>query len=282
MEKKETNAVHLHGFVNNVNEVEFEDGTSKFIIDMATQEIYTDNTGETKKKTSYHDVVLFTGDQEKKEAIRKVADDLKNNYDHKGEEGFKPVIHKASVDGKLVTKVNTVEVDGEKVDYYNNFVVTSDEQIKIDQPKAKDERQNIAEFEGNIANVIFSQDDRFAIVKIATHFYVPGESKNYKGVEKPYTEKTSYIETRLSANYRKTEFANLKDGKIAKGDLVKVRGMMHNAEYVDKNDIKRYKIVVDLNKIEIVAKKKVEEKEKKAETAEKPSVKKARAKSKTR
>ena len=58
--------------------------------------------------------------------------------------------------------------------------------------------------------------------------------------------------------------------------------MMHNAEYVDKNDIKRYKIVVDLNKIEVVAKKKVEEKEKKAETAEKPSVKKARAKSKTR
>lgn len=275
MAKNETNTVHLHGFVNNVTEVSVKD-TTKFILDMVTQEAWKDNTGEYQKKNTYHDVILYTNDEKTISSLRAIADDISNNEEHRGEENFKPQVHKASVDGKLLTRVNSK--DG--VDYYNTFILTNDQSIAFDTELGKEEKRNIAEFQGNIASVTFDNDDRFAIVRLATHYYAPGEGVNYKGETKAYHEETAYIETRLSANFRKDTFKNLKEGQIDKGDLVKVRGVMHNNSYTDKEGIKRYKIVVDVNKIDIVAKKGEKKTQEAKAEPQKETAKEAKAESK--
>lgn len=275
MNKKNDNNVHLHGFVNDVRISATEDGSRTFInVNLATYEQYKNNADEKERKNTFHTVNIATSDPAVVKQFKEVQAALANNQENRDVEGFKPKVFTASVDGTLVTREN--EKDGVK--YSNQMVVTNAENFKLGAKRQEGESMNTASFKGNIANV--EMHDGFALVSIATHYYAPGESEIHTGETKPYTEKTSFVKTRISENFRNETFNDLKDGKIGVGDFVEARGQMHNNNYTDKNGVKRYGIVVDLNKLEVLAKKQNKEqtataaKEQKAAPAKKETAKK--------
>ena len=275
MNKKNDNNVHLHGFVNDVRISTTEDGSRSFInVNLGTYEQYKNNAGEKERKNTFHTVNIATNDPAIVKQFKEVQAALANNQENRGVEGFEPKVFTATVDGTLVTREN--EKDGVK--YSNQMVVTNAENFKLGAKRQEGESMNTASFKGNIANV--EMHDGFALVSIATHYYAPGESEIHTGETKPYTEKTSFVKTRISESFKNEIFNDLKDGKIGVGDFVEARGQMHNNNYIDKNGVKRYGIVVDLNKLEVLAKKQSKEqtataaKEQKAAPAQKETAKK--------
>lgn len=264
---KENNNAHLHGYVNGVRTNDFENGKKSFLIDLTTIEAYKDNAGESKRIYTNHKVNLVTDDAKLVKALEAVKADVENNFAHRGEEDFKPKTHTATVDGKLVARIN--QKDGNV--YFNNLVVTTAEDFKLDAKLGEGEVRNFAEIKGNIVNVNMFEDDGFAIVRVGAKYYAPGESVNYKGETKPYTEMTTFLDTRINANRLPKTFDQLKNGELEVGDLISVRGQMHNNDYQDKNEVNQRKITIDLNKVELVAKKgqkKAEAEEKKEEKTE--------------
>lgn len=267
--KNSENKVHLHGIINEVKSVENESGRKIYFIDLATMESYTDKDKNRQRKYTFHDVQVSTSDKDLIEKLDKIADDCKENIANKKVEGYKPKIHTGSFDGVLTTKKRETE----DVTYYNNVVIASEETIRLDTPLQENEVRNRAELKGNIASIDIK--DGFAKITIATHYYAPSETpvKDHTGTERNYVEKTNYVDTQISGNFRKDEFEAIKKGEIAVGDLVEARGQIHNNNYTDKDGVNRYKMVVDLNKLTLVAKKE-EKKEKAAETKEAPEAKK--------
>lgn len=271
--KQKDNKVHLYGFLNEIKSVNEIQGKKSFLMDVATVENWKDNTDEWKKRTTYHTVSLLTDDKKVIKNLEKAKADLDNNMKHLGEEGFEPKTHTVSLDGSLTTKEN---IDEKGVKYYNPMVVADGESFKLDAKRQEKEVRNRAELKGNIANI--DMKDGFAKVSIATHFYAPGASKNYKGEEKEYTEVTRYIETKVDEKRLPKTFAALKNGELAVGDLVSVNGQMHNNRYTEKETgIYRDKIDIDLKGFDLIAKKG----EKKAQGEEKTE-KKAEVKKETK
>ena len=286
MEKKKSdNNAHLHGFVNDVR-INSADGKNYITAEMATYEQYKNNADEKERKTTYHKVSFVTTNEDTVKEFKKVQEALANNRENRDKEGFEPKTFMASVDGKLVTREN--EKDGVK--YYNQLIVANEEDFKLGAKRKKNEQgefiepMNSATFKGNIADI--QMHDGFAIIAIGTHYYVPGQSENFKGEVKDYTEKTSYVRTRIDEGYRPKTFEALKSGEIAVGDLIEARGQMHNNNYEDKNGISRRGIIVDPNWINVVAKKqkqseaeaeKVEKKEEKKEEKKAAPAKKAKS-----
>lgn len=275
MNKKNDNNVHLYGFVNDVRISATEDGSRTFInVNLATYEQYKNKADEKERKNTFHTVNIATSDPAVIKQFKEVQAALANNQENRDVEGFEPKVFTASVDGTLVTREN--EKDGVK--YSNQMVVTNAENFTLGAKRQEGESMNTASFKGNIANV--EMHDGFAMISIATHYYAPGESEIHTGETKPYTEKTSFVKTRISENFRKETFNDLKNGKIGVGDFVEARGQMHNNNYIDKNGVKRYGIVVDLNKLEVIAKKQNKEqtataaKEQKEAPAQKETAKK--------
>ena len=277
MNKKSDNNVHLHGFVNDVRINPSKDGNKTFInTELATYEQFTNNAGEKEKKWTKHTLNTVTSDPAIIKQFEEMRDALANNQENRGVEGFKPQTFTASVDGTLVTREN--EKDGVK--YSNELVVVNPEDFQL-RRREEGESMNTASFKGNIAKV--DMYDGFALVTIGTHYYAPGESQIHTGETKPYTEKTSFVKTRVNESFRGQVYNDLKDGKIGVGDFIEARGQMHNNNFTDKNGVKRYGIVVDLNKLEVLAKKQNKEqteakaqKEAPAQTAaKKETVKKA-------
>lgn len=262
MNKKSDNNVHLHGYVNGVSINPSKDGNKTYInTELSTYEEYTNNADEKEKKVTKHKLSTVTSDSAIIKQFEEIRDALANNAENRGVEGFKPKTFTASVDGTLVTREN--EQNGVK--YSNQLVIVNPEDFTL-RKREKDETMNTATFKGNIAKV--DMYDGFALVTIGTHYYAPGESVIHTGETKPYTEKTSFVRTRVSENLRRQVFNDLKDGKIAVGDFIEARGQLHNNNFTDHNGIKRYGIIVDLKKLEVLAKKQNKEQtETKAEKA---------------
>ena len=286
--KEKTNKVHVHGFINRVIANEMPEGKKSFFIDVATMEAYQKKQAEGtskeyERKYTFHTVNVITDDKKTIKALEGIAADLQANKDNMDVKDYKPKKHEASFDGSLVTRANEDKEKG--VTYYNTLIMSSVDEMKLDAKLEKDEVRNMAYFKGNIADVNIK--DGFATLSIATHYYAPGESTNYKGEEKGYTEKTTYVNTRISGNFLSEEFEALKNGDIAKGDLITVKGRMHNNRYTDKDGVNRSAIVVDIRDINLVAKKgekqaEAEKQEKKQEEKpKKTAVKKATPKKKT-
>lgn len=285
-EKKQdmTNKVHLHGYINDIKSFDGKDGKKFFVMDVATLEAYKDNKGEMQRVYTYHNVNLNTDDKAVIKKLDKIAEDLKQNRENRDTEGYKPKIHTASIDGVIATRKSTGAKNG--VEYYNQVIITDADQIKLDAKKEEKEVRNSVELKGNIAKIDLK--DNFAIIQVATHYYAPGEQEGSRFEGKGYHEETNYVETRVSERFRPETFEKIKSGEIAVGDLVKMRGQMHNTEYKDeKNDTMRYKVVVDLRSAELVAKKgqkkaeAQEEAPKETKKAEKkPAVKKAASRKK--
>lgn len=279
MKQRPNNNVHLHGFVNDVRINATEDGSKHFVnVNLATYEQFKNNAGEKERKYTFHNVNLVTSDPKIVKQFEEVRDALANNYENREKEGFEPKVFKASVDGTLVTKEN--EKDGIK--YYNPMVIANADDFKLGAKRQEGEAMNTATFKGNIANI--DMHDGFALVSIATHYYAPGESQIHTGETKPYTEKTSFVQTRINESFRPETFKAMKNGEIEVGDLIEARGQMHNNNYTDKNGIKRNGIIVDLNNMNVLAKKQsqgVKEAEKKTETKKETATKKTAAAKKT-
>ena len=267
-EKTSNNKVHIHGYINNVRGNEFNNG-KRYLIDVKTIERWQDNAGEWNKRDTFHKVQINTDDKKAIKQLDKIAADLKNNAENRGVEGFEPKTYEASFDGTLTSKKNTK--DG--VDYYNTYIMSSYDKMRLGKLDTENkEVSNRAEFTGTVANVNLKDD--FAIVRIATRYWAPGEAENYKGETKPYHEETGYVETRINGGFREKEFEALKNGDIAVGDLINAKGQIHNNRYEDKDGIVRYAVVVDLRGLELIAKKG----QKKAEAEEKkPEAKPAKA-----
>ncbi len=271
-----TNKVHLHGYINDVKVIDYKNGDRNVVLDMCTIEAWKDNTGQMQNARTYHNVSLVTDSGKLVKRFEDIKADLDNNRAHREEEGFKPAVHTASVDGMFITRPREVErEDGTKVTYYNQIVLADTESLKLDAAKDEKEVRNAAEFKGNIAKIDIKENDKgdkFAIVSVATHYIAPGakEGDFYSDKGKNYHEETSYVETRVSSKGRGADImAKINAGELEVGDLVKARGRMHNNNFEDKDGIKRYKVVVDLSSVELVAKK-----ERKAEAEEKKEEKK--------
>lgn len=277
-EQKPNNSVHLHGYINDVRIIDFERGAKNFIVDMATLEAYKDNNDEMQRRYTYHKVSVVTSDKKFIKSLEEVKADLDANFENRDVEGYKNKNHTATVDGVFCSRKN--EKDG--VTYVNNLIVAQPDDFKVDTKLAEGESRNRAEFKGNIAKI--NTYDEFAVITIATHYYAPTENgelvENFRGEMKPYIEKVSYIDTRLNGNRRPGEFERIQNGDIAVGDLIEVRGQIHNNNYTDANGVNRYKMAVDLNKLTVVAKKgqKVAEAAKEEKKAEKKAGKKVSSK----
>lgn len=252
MEKK-NNQVHLHGYINDVKIIPFEGGRKNIIVDMATLEAFKDNKDEMQRRYTYHKVGVITKDKKFIKALEGVKADLDANFENRETKGYKNKNHTATVDGVFCTRKN--EKDG--VVYENNVIAAQPESFKLDTKLGENEARNRAEFKGNIADI--KTYDDFAVVTLATHYFAPTEDgqlvENFAGEMKPYIEKTSFVETRLNGNRRSEDFEKIKSGEIAVGDLIEVRGQIHNNNYTDANGVNRYKMAIDLNKVTVLAKK---------------------------
>lgn len=283
MKQNQNNKVHIYGFINDVKVADTKTGAKAFFLDVTTRESWPKDKEDKSKgndsKSTYHKVSLVTDDKKAIKQLEKVAKDIENNNANRETEGFKPKNHTASIDGTLVTRENTDEKTGVK--YYNQLILTSVEGMALDTKQGEKESRNSAEFKGNIGDI--DMKDGFAIISIATHYYAPGEAENYKGETKPYHEETRYIRTKVNEKFPKKIFEALKNGEIEVGDLISVKGQMHNNNYKDKEGINRRNIIIDLRSVKLVAKKDQKEEAAKEEKAEKkaaPAPKKATPKKK--
>lgn len=242
------NVAGLLGYIREIQINDLEDKGRKAIhLVVVTQENWKDEKGEAQKRNTYHRVDFLTDNKEAIEKFEAVAQKL---------EGENPEFTAVRVKGKLITRDREVE-NG----VYHNTVIAADS-VELDAKRLDKEARNAIDLKGNIARI--DMHDGFAVVSVATKYYVPGESQNFKGETKPYTEKTAFVEGVINEKHRPETFKALSDGTIAVGDLVKTRGQMYNDSYEDKQGKKQYAINIVFNKIDIVAKKG----EKKAEAQE--------------
>ena len=268
---KKDNTAHINGYIDAIIDNAFE-GKKSFLVKVATIEKYKDAAGEWQNKKTRHTVSILSNDKKFNKAILDAQKDIQKNLENRENEEYKPKVHRISVDGQLVNRTNET-ASGET--YYNNMIVAQPEDVKLDAKLAEGEVCNFAEFKGNIAHIDLK--DEFGVIRVGTHYFIPGESTNFKGEVKPYTEATSYAELRVSANLMPKTFEALKNGELEVGDLVSVRGQMHNASFTDSKGVNQNKIVVDARKFDLVAKKG----QKKTEAEEKTE-KKAEAKKETK
>lgn len=275
MKENAENRVHLYGLANRVSTRGLENGKTAVNVDVATYESYKgkDDAGKDvrKNRSTYHRVNIVTDNEEMLAKLNAIAADCAENAKHrvKGagyEEGYKPVLHGVSIDGVLASRSYTGK-DG--IVRESQVIVASPEDVMLDVKKNKEdkEQRNSADIKGNIAKCEII-NDKFAKLRVATHFFVPGESVNHKGEKVPYTEKTSFVDVRINRAHREAMVADLKSGKLGVGDLVNVHGILHNDNYTDKDGVERFKIVLDASKIELVAKKGQKEEAKAEQKAE--------------
>lgn len=278
MEKKinSNNNAHIYGVVNEIYR-ENEIGDKKnYGIKVMTTEVFGKDNKET--KNTFHDVQITTDNK----ALIEKMDWLKSEL-----AAEEPKRHSISLDGKLITRQN--EKDG--VTYNNSVIVADAASVAVGEAKGEQVRNTIT-LKGNISDV--KMKDNFAVVSIATHYFVPTKNgelvKNFKGEEKPYTEEVSFHETRVSGNRKDTAetFEQLKSGELAKGAFVEVRGQMHNVSFTDSKGVNRYGITIDVNNVKRLVKKEAVSEEAKTEVkkevkpaekpAEKPALKKRTSK----
>lgn len=252
MKQKNNNQVHLNGFVKNVEVVNFED-KNFFNVLVGTSETIP---GKDPKYTTHMVKVNAEGE---------LAEQLKGIAESKDEK------HSISLDGHLVAN----EKDGKKF-----FYVSADAaSVALDSKIQKGESRNTISIEGNVARLENYPEHGLAVASIAVKYWVPGESTNYKGETQPYTEKANFLEVRINQNRLPETYEQLTSGAIAVGDLIGIRGQMHNDTY-EKDNKKVYSMKIDANKVEIIAKKgeKKNQAEETAQKTEKKTEKKAVAK----
>lgn len=262
IKKQGNNEAHLYGFINGIRMKEFADGNTAIDLRVSTSESFKKDEEYVKKYTN-HDVRLVT----KNADLIKQFSGFKEDIEKKGEE---KVPHRISLDGHLTQ--SNYEKDDVKV--YGYRVIADEDSIKLDVSKEKEEVMNTIGVKGNISNI--QKFENSAIINIATHHYGPAGLKNDKGElynqisysgkdgkEVTLSELPVFVQARVNGNRMKEVFDDIVAGKIDKGDLIRLRGQMHEND--SKNEEKKTEsrgIIIDAASFTLIAKKaqKVEEK----------------------
>lgn len=266
IKKQGNNEAHLYGFINGIRMKEFADGNTAIDIRVTTSESYTKDEKQVKKYTD-HEVRLVTKNAE----LINQFSGFKEDIEKKGEE---KVPHRISLDGHLTQ--SNYEKDGTKV--YGYRVIADEDSIKLDVNQEKAEVMNTIMVKGNISNI--QKFENNAIINIATHRYGPAGLTNDKGElynQVTYSGKDGkdvtlseipvFVQSRINGNRAsmKEIFNDIEAGKIDKGDLIKLRGQMHenDSENKEKKTASRG-IIIDAASFTLIAKK-AEKVEKKTE-----------------
>ena len=258
---KQNNAVHLHGFINEVrmNPVN-DEGRMAINLKVCTHEQYTrkDENGEkaTFDRPTFHDVTIFTDDKKVIKQYAAIEKDLKSVDNKKN--------HTVSLDGFLVQRERRV---GDSDSTYNTVsIVAGQDRVSVDKPREENEVRNSATFVGNIGSVEIYKEKNFAVVSMANHYKV-------EGLDEP---QVTWLNVRVSGDrkFSKQAYEDLVSGKLGKGDFLRVGGQLHNNTFGEEGS-KRYTMVLDLTRIEKLEKKEAEKVEQEKAPAKKTETKKA-------
>lgn len=248
--------IHLHGYVNDVRINETKTGKTAVNLDVVTIEKFKQGE-EYKSRKTYHDVVIFTEDPKFVEGFKAVKADIDANKANKDVEGYKMTNHQVAVDGFLVNKKDSNDLQ----------VLSSDSRVKLDVAQEDKEVANKATISGNIAQIKVYEDKNFAALTIINHFRPEGSDN----------ESETRIMLRVDGDrrYSKSTFEAIKEGKMGIGDFIRVSGQLHNNNFEGKDQKMNYGMALDVNSSEILAKK-GEKKEAKAEVKAEPEKKAAK------
>ena len=237
--KKYNNNMHVYGFVNDIRMNDTESGKKAINLDVATLESFKKEDGTVQNIRTYHDVVMYTDDKKVIAKYEKIAAALKKNAENKGVEGFEPEVHTVSLDGILVGKKDSRDLQ----------VMAKPENVSLDVKQADKEVRNRAEIVGNIASIDVYPEKNFATMTVAHHYRPEGSKKEGESID-------TFIPVRVSGArmYSKHTYDALVEGKLEVGDFIRVRGQLHNNNF-EKDEKKQYTMALDLNSSELIAKK---------------------------
>ena len=253
--KNANNYAHLYGYVNGVSMNDFErDGKKKTAInlDVVTLESFKkDDTFQNKR--TYHNVALFTDNQELIDKLSAIGADVAANRENKDVKGYTPKIHTISVDGVLLNMENTIKGSGQTYDTLQ--FLAKEDSIDLDVKQAEKEIRNRAEIDGFIANVNIYEDKKFATADVIHHYHPKGSNEDF--------ETKLQIRVDGGLKFSQKTYEALKSGEMGVGDLIRVGGQLHNNNYENEKG-KHYRMALDVTSSELI-RKKVEKKEVKAE-----------------
>lgn len=278
-EKRSINAAHIWGFINEANVTKLEDGKSAINMKVATYESF-EKDGKKERRYTNHDVRLVTKNEETVKSFEAIAKDIEANKANKDNKEYKIVAHTISLDGHL-RQNNFPGEDGNMV--YSYRITTDDANIKLDTKRGENESMNSIEVKGNIAKInVF---EKSAIIDVATHYIAPGFLNDNEGKPlgfqfekdgRKLTQIPTFIQTRINENRLPEVFAQIKNGELAVGDLIRTKGQMHEPTK-DGNRLAGIIIDVAPKTFNLVAKK-AENKEQAVEQKAEPAKKAAAAK----
>ena len=253
--KKSNNKAHVYGFINGVRINPLEGGRTAINLDVCSLEQYKDKDGESQTHRTYHRVSVFTDDKKAIAAYKKIAKDVDANAANRGVEGYEPKPHAVSLDGIMIGEAGNIQI------------VALPENVKLDAKQEKDEVRNSAVLSGNIASVTVHEDQKFAVVTLMHHYRPEGGE-----------EKVTTIDIRINGERKPSAAAYQAavEGKLKKGDFVRMGGQLHNNNFENKEGDKVYRVVMDLTSFDML-KEKEAKKEEVAKT-EKKATKKAASK----
>lgn len=258
--KNQNNNTHLYGYINGVRVNETGSGKTAVNLDVCTLETFKNDKGAFENKRTYHDVVMFTENKEIIEKFIAIGEAVEKNRQMKDEKNFKPETHTISLDGVLLNKKDSRDLQ----------VFCKEDGFELDVKQADKEIRNKTEFVGNIASVQMHEDKNFAVVTVMNHFR-PSEGE----------ERETALIVRINGDrkFSKETYEALKKGEMGVGDFIRVGGQLHNNNFENEKG-KFYGMALDLTSSELLHKK-GEKKEEKAEVKKEPA-KKAAAKKETK
>lgn len=234
--KNPNNLSHLYGYINGVRVNEMENGRTAINLDVVTLEQFKrEKEGKTETRRTYHDVALFTEDKEVIKAYKAIAADVENNKANRNVEGFEPKTHTISVDGILVNKKDSKDLQ----------LLATVDNIALDVKQAEKEVRNSAKIVGNVAAIRLEEDKKFAVVTLIHHYRPEGAEKEF----------ATTIDVRVNGDRKvgAPTYEQILKGELAKGDFVRMGGQLHNNSYTPKDsEEKRYTMVIDLTSSEIL------------------------------
>jgi hypothetical protein len=256
--KNQNNQVHLYGFINGVRMNEFGDeGKKKTAInlDVCTLEQYRDKDGEAQTKRTYHDVAIFSDDAKLIEQFKGISADCEKNVANRNVEGFNPTTHTISMDGILVNKSESRDLQ----------IIASPDAIDLDTKQDKEEVRNSSKLTGNVANIALHEEQKFAVVTLIHHYRPEGSEKEFETV----------VDVRISGDrkFSKGAYDAIVKGELGKGDFVRMGGQLHNNRFeTDKGT--KYGVNLDLTSFDVIKKAAAKKEDVKAAPAKKADAKK--------
>ena len=240
MREKNINEAQVYGYVNGVRIKELENGKSIVNVQIRSAQSYplkengeikTNEKGKTEfgQRSDFHKVVFVTGDDALLDTMREIRTDLE-----------------AKAAGEKEVKNHTMFATGVLVAKDDAHIAAKEDSVSFDKELEQGLSRNSINLVGNISNINIYEEQGFATASIATHFFAPS------GGDKKYEEKTSYIPVVFNAKALPDSWKAIKNGDIAVGDLVTVKGMMRNNNYTDTKENKKYEMRVDANTFKIL------------------------------